>query len=62
MNDHSVMIATELHSVQWLSASVTVTSSDREHEEGASPAECTPVISKNVNHIEIYRGIESILI
>jgi len=62
MNDHRVVIATELHSAQWLSALVRVTSSETEHKEDASPAECRPMKSKTVNYIEIYKGIESVLI
>jgi hypothetical protein len=61
MNDHRVVVAIELHSAQWPSASVRVTSSEGEHKEDAAPAECRPVKSKNVNYIEIYKGIESVL-
>jgi hypothetical protein len=51
MNDHRVVPATELHSAQWPSASVRVTSSEGEHKEDATPAECGAVKSKNVNYI-----------
>jgi len=62
MNDHRVVIATELHSAQWLSALVTVTSSESEHKQEAIPAEYRPMKSKTVSYIEIYKGIESVLI
>jgi hypothetical protein len=42
--------------------SVRVTASDSEHEEDASPAVCRPMKTKNVNYIEIYKDIESVLI
>jgi hypothetical protein len=61
MNDHRVVIATELHSAQWPSVSVRVTSSESEHKEDATPAECRPMKSKDVNYIEIYKSIGSVL-